>query len=188
MNRIERRQLTVQIFNLLGNNKTIAEISDKLSKPVTTVYHICKKLVISGHVNKSDNGFQIVKPLVDIEAALGHSKIGEIKAIKCMACEVIQNRKFLDRINNKNIYVGDDGSRWEGKKCPDCFRASFRTEDLRKEEMTKRCCKDCKKPLPLSRYFKCYTCQPELDAIDEDYMFHGTIPDTEDDIYGYTED
>lgn len=39
--------------------------------------------------------------------------------------------------------------------------------------MTKRKCRDCNAFLPESRYFKCFTCQPELPSNDDNFLYHG---------------
>lgn len=60
-----------------------------------------------------------------------------------------------------------------------------------KDLITKRKCRDCQQFLPQSRYFRCYSCQPELPLEDDDFLFQGVGDEgiTEDlGLYNYYDD
>ena len=46
-------------------------------------------------------------------------------------------------------------------------------DDIVRDKMTKRECRNCGEFLPQSRYFKCYECTPALELQDDDFLFHG---------------
>jgi hypothetical protein len=41
------------------------------------------------------------------------------------------------------------------------------------DTLSSKPCKTCKKPLPKSRYYKCFECQPVLPLVDSEFIYYG---------------
>jgi hypothetical protein len=108
-----------------------------------------------------------------------------IPMVVCSVCDL-----KVSRIKQDKRFVDDKGNPWKGDECPECVAL---LDALEPPRTTKRKCRECGDNLPLSRYFKCTTCQPVMSDIDDDlvYEVQGKVyntdeeVDSEDDYYGF---
>ena len=56
------------------------------------------------------------------------------------------------------------------------------SDDIVRDKLTARKCRQCNNALPQSRYFKCYECEPMLPLQDDDFLFHGADSGIMDDL------
>lgn len=106
-----------------------------------------------------------------VRNALGYGLEDKPSEVRCSSCDEVHTRIFVSRDSGRVNYVDRDNRKWLGKKCPDCVLDMNSKPPL--PAMSHRKCQDCRAPLAVTRYFECHSCQPSLESIDEDYMYHG---------------
>lgn len=110
----------------------------------------------------------------------------------CRECKKDIPRFWTGKWANKGkVYVCDNGRKWYGHRCPDCYLAiSCARQKLKRmkkrgytpelfgpkePEYTEppRRCRKCKCTLPQSKYFTCEMCTPKVELQDWGYEFYG---------------
>lgn len=169
----QRVELTVKFVNLLTDKpQSLQSLAEQLGKTRDNLWHLFKKLkeakviqvsmgIYGGITRKADVDYSEAA----IREVLGYAKIKEIDN-KCRICKERKPKLSVER----NFYVDDKNRRWAGRKCPDC--AAVEHKKLEPVKITHRKCRDCGCNLPITRYFKCHNCQPELPNMDDDFIYY----------------
>jgi hypothetical protein len=166
------------ITALTNEWQSLSQIAFKLKVPTYTIKYLTRKLILLELIERLEHKVKIkdgyIYDRIELGKQLKYIKDYNWEKIKCSWCTDTYDRKRILTEGVKKRYEDRDGRRWRGKKCPDCV--DYEKElDSPKVVMTKRLCRECKDCLPVSRYFTCEKCQPALDNIDEDFMYHGVV-------------
>lgn len=95
---------------------------------------------------------------------------------KCNDCEE-DKVKIFSRVvtykgdgKNRNVYVNENGFRWNARQCPDCFTSKKTKRRLREKLYT---CKVCNLPMEVNRFFhfECLYGKHLRGTIDETFTY-----------------
>lgn len=179
LSRKERFDLAFGLLNSLTDEpQALSDMAANMGVTREVLWHIYKRLkranllkaTVGPHGGVKRHPTATYTP-ESVREVLGYGSAPTDREVKCNTCEEFKMRILSGRnpLTNHAIYSDSSGNRWKGYKCPDCSELGHNKDAPVVE--SKRKCRDCKKNLPVERYFRCFGCQPQLPSIDDDAVY-----------------